>query len=83
VTHELWFTDNGRDMLGDDVPGDELNWRGRPGAARCGTFAFTGRTSERTLRRTASEGTRRLIASARPASARARKVGSVTLPAIS
>jgi len=25
VTHELWFTDNGRDMLGDDVPNDELD----------------------------------------------------------
>jgi glucose/arabinose dehydrogenase len=25
TTHELWFTDNGRDMLGDDVPSDELN----------------------------------------------------------
>jgi len=25
VTHELWFTDNGRDLLGDDVPSDELN----------------------------------------------------------
>jgi len=25
VTHELWFTDNGRDGLGDDVPNDELN----------------------------------------------------------
>ena len=24
-THELWFTDNGRDMMGDDVPSDELN----------------------------------------------------------
>ncbi|HTP99759.1 MAG TPA: sorbosone dehydrogenase family protein [Casimicrobiaceae bacterium] len=24
-THELWFTDNGRDMLGDDAPPDELN----------------------------------------------------------
>ncbi|HEX3526071.1 MAG TPA: sorbosone dehydrogenase family protein [Thermoanaerobaculia bacterium] len=24
-THELWFTDNGRDMLGDDMPPDELN----------------------------------------------------------
>ncbi len=24
-TGELWFTDNGRDMLGDAVPGDELN----------------------------------------------------------
>ena len=24
-THELWFTDNGRDLQGDDMPGDELN----------------------------------------------------------
>ena len=25
TTRELWFTDNGRDNLGDDTPGDELN----------------------------------------------------------
>ena len=25
VTKELWFTDNGRDQLGDDLPADELN----------------------------------------------------------
>ena len=25
VNHELWFTDNGRDWLGDDQPDDELN----------------------------------------------------------
>jgi len=25
ITKELWFTDNGRDMLGDDLPPDELN----------------------------------------------------------
>lgn len=25
VTEELWFTDNGRDSLGDNFPGDELN----------------------------------------------------------
>ena len=25
VTQELWFTDNGRDWLGDDIPPDELN----------------------------------------------------------
>ncbi len=25
VTGELWFTENGRDMLGDDIPSDELN----------------------------------------------------------
>ncbi len=24
-TKELWFTDNGRDLMGDDMPGDELN----------------------------------------------------------
>ena len=24
-TKELWFTDNGRDMMGDDVPPDEIN----------------------------------------------------------
>src|SRR5258705_2983891 len=30
-TKELWFTDNGRDMLGDDVPPDELNFAPRAG----------------------------------------------------
>lgn len=25
VTKQFWFTENGRDMLGDDIPGDELN----------------------------------------------------------
>jgi glucose/arabinose dehydrogenase len=28
---ELWFTDNGRDWLGDDAPPDELNRASRPG----------------------------------------------------
>mgnify|MGYP001394653737 CR=1 FL=1 len=28
---ELWFTDNGRDLMGDDVPPDELNRLSRPG----------------------------------------------------
>ncbi|MDD3355200.1 PQQ-dependent sugar dehydrogenase [Zoogloea sp.] len=27
----LWFTDNGRDMLGDDLPADELNRVDKPG----------------------------------------------------
>src|SRR5205823_5460841 len=31
ATKELWFTDNGRDWLGDDVPPDELNRAPRPG----------------------------------------------------
>ncbi|MQA28255.1 MAG: sorbosone dehydrogenase family protein [Luteitalea sp.] len=30
-TRELWFTDNGRDMLGDEVPNDELNVAAKPG----------------------------------------------------
>src|SRR5690606_27813066 len=29
---ELWFTDNGRDWLGDDQPADELNRVHTPGA---------------------------------------------------
>ncbi len=31
VTGDFWFTDNGRDMLGDDLPADELNRAPRPG----------------------------------------------------
>lgn len=30
-TKDLWFTDNGRDMLGDDIPSDELNHAPRAG----------------------------------------------------
>jgi glucose/arabinose dehydrogenase len=30
-TNELWFTDNGRDWLGDDLPPDELNHAPRKG----------------------------------------------------
>ena len=30
-TGVLWFTDNGRDLLGDDIPPDELNRAPRPG----------------------------------------------------
>lgn len=31
ATGALWFTDNGRDLLGDDVPDDELNRAAAPG----------------------------------------------------
>jgi len=31
VTGDLWFTDNGRDQLGDDIPPDELNHASRSG----------------------------------------------------
>ncbi len=30
-TQNLWFTDNGRDLLGDDIPSDELNELARRG----------------------------------------------------
>jgi glucose/arabinose dehydrogenase len=30
-TQELWFTDNGRDLLGNETPPDELNYAPRPG----------------------------------------------------
>jgi glucose/arabinose dehydrogenase len=30
-TKRLWFTDNGRDLLGDDIPSDELNEVTHPG----------------------------------------------------
>jgi len=35
-TGELWFTDNGRDWLGDDQPPDELNRLGHPGQQHFG-----------------------------------------------
>ncbi len=31
ATHQLWFTDNGRDNMGDDIPDDELNRLTRAG----------------------------------------------------
>ena len=31
ATGDLWFTDNGRDWLGDDLPPDELNHAGKKG----------------------------------------------------
>ena len=31
TTHDLWFTDNGRDYLGDNQPPDELNHASKPG----------------------------------------------------
>ena len=31
LTGELWFTDNGRDSMGDDIPADELNHAARAG----------------------------------------------------
>jgi glucose/arabinose dehydrogenase len=31
ATKELWFSDNGRDMMGDDIPADEINHATGPG----------------------------------------------------
>src|SRR5262249_20311313 len=31
LDHTLWFTDNGRDLMGDDMPNDELNHVDKPG----------------------------------------------------
>lgn len=31
ATRDLWFTDNGRDWLGDELPSDELNHAPKPG----------------------------------------------------
>jgi glucose/arabinose dehydrogenase len=31
ITKELWFTDNGRDLMGDNIPPDELNHAPRKG----------------------------------------------------
>ncbi len=31
VDHALWFTDNGRDWMGDDLPPDEINRQHKPG----------------------------------------------------
>lgn len=31
VTKELWFTDNGRDQMGDNIPPDELNYAPKKG----------------------------------------------------
>lgn len=41
-TRELWFTDNGRDMLGDDVPPDELNRAAKAGQDFGFPYCFGG-----------------------------------------
>jgi glucose/arabinose dehydrogenase len=46
VTHELWFTDNGRDMLGDDIPPDELNYAPRAGMNFGFPYCHAGRISD-------------------------------------
>jgi len=43
---ELWFTDNGRDLLSDDLPGDELNHAPRPGLHFGYPFCHQGDTPD-------------------------------------
>ena len=45
-THELWFTDNGRDMLGDDVPPDELNRAPKAGMNFGFPYCHAGRIAD-------------------------------------
>jgi glucose/arabinose dehydrogenase len=45
-TKELWFTDNGRDMLGDDLPPDELNHAPSAGAHFGYPFCHAGEISD-------------------------------------
>lgn len=46
TSRELWFTDNGRDMLGDDVPNDELNIAWKPGLHFGFPFCHQGDVSD-------------------------------------
>jgi glucose/arabinose dehydrogenase len=46
VTHELWFTDNGRDLLGDDSPPDELNYAPKAGMNFGFPYCHAGRIAD-------------------------------------
>jgi len=45
-TGELWFTDNGRDWLGDDAPPDELNRAPEPGLHFGFPYCHAGRIAD-------------------------------------
>lgn len=45
-TKELWFTDNGRDMLGDDLPSDELNHAPKKGMHFGFPYCHQGNTAD-------------------------------------
>ncbi len=50
-TKELWFTDNGRDMMGDDLPSDELNHAPKKGMHFGFPWCHQGDTEEPGLAR--------------------------------
>lgn len=45
-TKDLWFTDNGRDLMGDDLPGDELNLAPKAGMHFGYPFCHQGDTPD-------------------------------------
>src|SRR5262249_36931512 len=45
-TKDLWFTDNGRDMLGDDLPSDELNHAPKAGMSFGYPYCHQGDTAD-------------------------------------
>ena len=51
VTRELWFTENGRDGLGDDVPNDELNVAPKAGLHFGFPFCHRGQRRRPAVRR--------------------------------
>ncbi len=46
MTHELWFTDNGRDELGNELPPDELDHAPRAGMHFGYPFCHAGRITD-------------------------------------
>ena len=46
VSHQLWFTDNGRDWLGDDLPSDKLNHATKKGQHFGYPFCHQGDTPD-------------------------------------
>jgi len=49
VSRELWFTDNGRDRMGDDLPSDELNVAWKPGLHFGFPYCHQGDTPDSTF----------------------------------
>ena len=46
TNRELWFTDNGRDLLGDELPGDELNRAAKAGLHFGYPFCHEGKIAD-------------------------------------
>lgn len=51
VTREMWFTDHGRDWMGDDTPEDELNRMPRAGLNYGFPFCHANGVADRDIRR--------------------------------